>query len=147
MALITFLISSKFFSFHYSSQHLRYSPPLQTFSFSAFFYLERQNPFFQNIKLLDDLDIVAFPWVRDKSKYLQVVQRTKNELLGTDGEMSRIHSVLPGRRWTCIFTNRNTYWAKWGFLASLHFLFHMFSNSVCRLCFALKSIHPDSIKC
>ena len=37
--------------------------------------------------------------VGDKNKYLQVVQRTKNGFLGTDGEMSRIHSVLSRRRW------------------------------------------------
>ena len=59
-----------------------------------FLNLERQNTFFQNIELLKDIDLVG-----NKSKYLQVVQRTKNGLLGTDGEMSRIHSVLYRRRW------------------------------------------------
>lgn len=131
MALINFPISLKFSSSHYNSQHLQHSPPLHTFSFPPFLYLERQNIFFQDSKLLQDLDIVTFPCVGDKSKYFQVVERTKNELLCADGEMSRMHEILSGRRWTCICTYINTYWVKkWGFLASLHFLFHMFSNSV-----------------
>lgn len=92
MALINFTISSKFFLLTIIVNISNIPPFLQTFPLSAFIYLERQNIFFQVSKLLEDLDvIVTLPWVGERSKYLQVVERTKNKLLCTDGEMSRMH--------------------------------------------------------
>lgn len=51
--------------------------------------------------------VVPELWLGNGGKYLQVVRRTKPELLRTDGEMSWMRSVLAGRGWTCICTRKH----------------------------------------